>query len=68
MWNKDEIQGKTERLKGRVKQKSADVLNDENLRDEGIADEAAGTTQETFGKGKRKIGEAIEDLGKSVKR
>ena len=68
MWNKDEIEGKAERLKGRVKQESADVLNDEQLRDEGAADEAAGTVQEAFGKGRRKIGEAIEDLGKSVKR
>ena len=68
MWNKDEIKGKAERLKGRVKQESGDVLNDENLVDEGIADEAAGTVQETWGKGKRKIGEAIEDLGKNVKR
>ena len=68
MWNKDEIKGKAERLKGRVKQQSADVMNDENLRDEGIADEAAGKVREGFGKGKRKVGEAIEDLGKSVKR
>jgi uncharacterized protein YjbJ (UPF0337 family) len=68
MWNKDEIKGKAERLKGRVKQKGGDVLNDENLVDEGIADEAAGTVQETWGKGKRKVGEAIEDLGKNVKR
>jgi uncharacterized protein YjbJ (UPF0337 family) len=68
MWNKDEIKGKAERLKGRVKQESGDVMNDENLRDEGIADEAAGTMRETFGRGKRKVGEAIEDLGKSVKR
>lgn len=68
MWNKDEIKGKAQRLKGVAKQKSADVLNDEQLRDEGIADEAAGQLRETLGKGKRKVGEAIEDLGKSVKR
>jgi uncharacterized protein YjbJ (UPF0337 family) len=68
MWNKDEIKGKAERLKGRMKQESGDVLNDESLVDEGVADEAAGTVQETWGKGKRKIGEAIEDVGKRVKR
>ena len=68
MWNKDEIEGKTDRLKGRVKQEAGDVLNDEKLIDEGIADEAEGTAQETWGKGKRKVGEAIEDIGKAVKR
>jgi len=68
MWNKDEMQGKADRLKGRMKNAAGDALDDDKLRDEGTADEASGSVQETFGKGRRKVGEAIEDIGKSVKR
>ncbi len=39
-----------------------------NLHDEGVADEAAGTVQEGFGRGKRKLGDAIEDIGEKLKR
>jgi hypothetical protein len=33
-----------------------------------VADEVAGDVQEGFGRGRRKIGQAIEDLGDSIKR
>jgi uncharacterized protein YjbJ (UPF0337 family) len=68
MWNKDEVEGKAEALKGRVKQGAGDLTNDDELKGEGEADEAAGTVQEGYGKARRKVGEAIEDLGKDVKR
>jgi hypothetical protein len=35
---------------------------------EGLEDEAAGDTEETLERGRRKVGEAIEDLGKAIKR
>jgi uncharacterized protein YjbJ (UPF0337 family) len=65
--NRDEIDGKAEQLKGRVKQATGDLMDDERLHDEGVADEAAGKVQEGFGKGRRKLGEAIEDIGENVK-
>jgi uncharacterized protein YjbJ (UPF0337 family) len=68
MWSRDEIKGRSERLKGRLRQSAADLANDEQMRNKGVAQEAAGEVQETFGKGKRKIGEAIEDLGEAIKR
>ena len=68
MWNRDEIKGKGEQVKGRVKQGVGDLNNDPDLHDEGVADEVAGKVQEGFGKGRRKVGETIEDIGKSVKR
>jgi uncharacterized protein YjbJ (UPF0337 family) len=68
MWNNDEIKGKTDQAKGRVKQAVGDLTNDEELHDEGVADEASGRVQESFGQGKRKVGEAIEDIGKNVKK
>jgi uncharacterized protein YjbJ (UPF0337 family) len=66
--NRDELKGKAEQLKGKVKQATGDLTDDERLRDEGIADEAQGEVQEGFGRGRRKIGEAIEDLGENIKR
>ena len=66
--NRDEFEGKTEAVKGRVKQAAGDLMDDQRLRDEGVADEAAGKTQEGFGYAKRKVGETIEDLGKTIKR
>ena len=68
MWNKDEMQGKAERLKGRVKEEAGKVLNDDQLEGEGVADQAEGAVQEGFGKGKRKVGEAIQDIGEKIKR
>ena len=66
--NKDELDGKVDQVKGRVKQGVGDLTNNERLRDEGVADEAAGEVQEGFGRGRRKVGEAIEDLGEKLKR
>ena len=68
MWNKDEVQGKTDQLKGKIKESVGNATNDEQLRDEGTADKAAGNVEEAFGKGRRKIGEAINDLGDKIGR
>jgi len=66
--NRDEINGKSEQIKGKLKQAAGDLTDDARLRDEGVADEAAGDIQEGFGRGRRKVGEAIEDLGEKLKR
>ena len=66
--NKDELDGRTDQLKGKVKQAAGDLTDNERLHDEGVADEAAGEVQEGFGRGRRKVGEAIEDLGENLKR
>jgi len=66
--NRDELEGKKEQFKGKVKQAAGDLTNDDQLHDEGVADEAAGDVKEGFGRGRRKVGEAIEDIGKTIKR
>ena len=68
MWNRDEVEGKTEQLKGRAKQAVGDLTNDERLRNEGEVDEAAGDVQRGIGKGRRKVGEALRDLGNKIGR
>jgi uncharacterized protein YjbJ (UPF0337 family) len=68
MWNKDEARGKADQIKGRMKEEIGELNNDEQLRDEGTADRASGNVKEGVGKGRRKIGEAVEDLGENLKR
>lgn len=66
--NRDELEGRAGKAKGRVKQAVGDLTNNDQLHDEGVADEAGGNVQEGFGRARRKVGEAIEDIGKKVKR
>jgi uncharacterized protein YjbJ (UPF0337 family) len=66
--NRDELEGKTETLKGKIKKATGDLTDNDRLRDEGAADEAAGKVQDTLGRGRRKVGEAIEDIGDQIKK
>jgi len=65
--NRDEMEGKGDKLKGRAKQAWGDMTNNERLHDEGVADEASGNVQEGFGKARRKVGEAIDDVADKIK-
>ncbi len=66
--NRDELEGKAEALKGKVKQAAGDLTDNDRLRNEGEADEIAGDTQDAIGRGRRKVGEAIEGVGDSIKK
>lgn len=66
--NRDETKGRADQIKGNLKQAVGKALDDERLHDEGVADEASGEVQEAFGKGRRKLGEALDDLGDKIKR
>jgi uncharacterized protein YjbJ (UPF0337 family) len=66
--NRDELKGKAEVVKGKVKQAAGDLTDNSELHDEGVADEAAGKTQDAFGRVRRKVGDAIKDVGKAIKK
>lgn len=66
--NRDEVKGKLDQAKGSVKETAGRVLNDRDLEAEGNADRTGGKVQEGFGTAKRKVGEAVEDLGDRIKR
>ena len=66
--NRDEVEGKFDQAKGKVKEGVGRVLDDPDLEAEGRADNAGGNIQEGFGKVRRKVGDAIEDVGDAIKR
>jgi uncharacterized protein YjbJ (UPF0337 family) len=66
--NRDELEGKAEALKGKIKQATGDLTNNPDLHDEGVADEVAGETQDALGRVRRKVGAAIEEVGNAIKK
>ena len=61
--NKDEIKGKFKEGKGAVKEKVGRATDDPEMIQEAQNERAAGQTQETFGKARRKVGDVIKDVG-----
>ncbi len=68
MKNRDEIEGKKENVKGRVKEAAGTLTGNRDLENEGANERAGGKVQEGLGRARRKVGEAIEALGEDVKR
>jgi uncharacterized protein YjbJ (UPF0337 family) len=66
--NKDEIEGKFDQAKGAVKDKVGEATGDRDLEAEGEADRAGGNLREGFGTARRKVGEAINDIGDKIGR
>jgi len=66
--NKDEIKGKVDQATGSVKETAGRILDDDELESEGAADRAGGELREGFGTAKRKVGEAIEDIGEAIRK
>ena len=66
--NRDELEGKLDQAKVKTKETIGRAINDDELEAEGRADNAGGEVQEGFGKARRKVGEAIEDVGDSIGR
>ena len=66
--NRDEMEGKWDQAKGRVKEGVGKAIDDRDLEAEGDADRVSGEAREGFGKAKRKVGEFVEDVGDAIKR
>ncbi|PYO22180.1 MAG: CsbD family protein [Candidatus Rokuibacteriota bacterium] len=60
--NRDEIRGKAEKAKGYIKEETGEAIDDPELEAEGRGERAAGKLREGFGKAKRKVGEAVDDI------
>lgn len=64
--NKDEAKGTWEQIKGTVKDKVGEATGNRDLEAEGEAQNAAGETQETWGKVKRGVSETVDAVGEAV--
>ena len=64
--NKDEVEGKFDQAKGAIKENVGDAIDDERMQSEGAAERAGGHVQEGFGTARRKVGEAVEDIGDKI--
>ncbi len=64
--NRDEVEGKFDQAKGKTKEVVGRAIDDRKLEDEGTADRAGGNMKEGFGTARRKVGEAVEDLGDKI--
>lgn len=64
--NKDEVEGKFEDVKGKVKEGIGNLTGDRDLEAEGEADQVEGQSQETWGKFKRGVGDAVDAVGDAV--
>jgi uncharacterized protein YjbJ (UPF0337 family) len=50
--NKDQVKGRMDEAKGKVKEQVGKAVGNPNLRDEGTADKISGKTQKTVGDAK----------------
>ncbi len=64
--NEDEVEGKFDQAKGSIKENVGRAVGDRDMEAEGEADRAGGNLQEGFGTARRKVGDAIEDIGDSI--
>jgi len=66
--NRDEVEGKFDQAKGKVKEGVGKAMDDDDLANEGRAEHTGGKVEEGFGKARRKVGETIEDVGDAIGR
>lgn len=58
--NKDQIKGRVEEAKGKVKEVAGEAVGNERLKNEGKLDKAAGKTQSGYGDAKENVKDAID--------
>jgi uncharacterized protein YjbJ (UPF0337 family) len=64
--NDDEVKGNVDKASGTVKEKVGRAMGDPILENEGADQRASGKIEAGFGKARRKVGEAVEDLGEKL--
>ena len=58
--NKDQVKGRAEDVKGKIKEAAGDLTDNERLRQQGQADQLRGKVQGTYGDAKEKVKDAID--------
>ncbi|HSI48507.1 MAG TPA: CsbD family protein [Ideonella sp.] len=60
--NKDQVQGRVEDAKGKIKEATGKAVGNERLKNEGRVDQVAGKTQASVGDAKEKVKDAIDRI------
>jgi uncharacterized protein YjbJ (UPF0337 family) len=68
MWNKNELDGKVDQAKGKVKQAVGDVTGNDKLKADGKVDETVGDVKTAVGEVQEKVAAVIASVGQAVKR
>jgi uncharacterized protein YjbJ (UPF0337 family) len=58
--NKDQVKGRIEEAKGNIKEAAGKAVGNERLQGEGLADQAAGKVQKTYGDAKDKAEDVLD--------
>jgi uncharacterized protein YjbJ (UPF0337 family) len=66
--NKAEIRGTLNKAKGTVEEKIGHAVGNREMENNGAADRREGAVQETLGKARRKVGDAVKDLGDTLRK
>jgi uncharacterized protein YjbJ (UPF0337 family) len=66
--NNDELEGKAQALKGKIKQAAGDLISSPGLHDEGVSDELVGNAKDHLGQAKARVGAALEDVAAAIKK
>ena len=66
--NRDEMQGKWDQASGAVKDKVGEATGDRDLESRGESQRMGGHMEEGYGTARRKVGDAIKDLGDDIAR
>jgi uncharacterized protein YjbJ (UPF0337 family) len=66
--NKAEIKGKINKAKGTVRENVGHAVGNRSMENQGAADRRKGSVQETLGKARRKVGDAVKDIGKTMRK
>jgi uncharacterized protein YjbJ (UPF0337 family) len=59
--NEHQVDGRAEEAKGKVKEVAGKVVGNDRLRGEGLADQASGKAEASYGDAKEKVKDSIKD-------
>lgn len=65
---KQESEGKIDKLKGRLKEAAGIVTGDRALERQGAQQRAKGAVEESLGRARRKVGEAVDEVARAIKK
>lgn len=60
--NKDQVDGRLEQAKGKLKEVAGNVTDNDRLKGEGLADQVAGKTEANVGDAKETVKKGIDKL------